>query len=119
KSGPACYGKEALAPGVPLSEGAQLLIERLDASDKPLWVLSWGGANVLAQALQHVRETRSGAEVQALCKKLRVYTISDQDDTGLWIRVNFPTIFYICSVHGWKEYGMAAWVGISGDILML
>ncbi|KAI1839368.1 hypothetical protein JX266_014421, partial [Neoarthrinium moseri] len=44
---------------------------------------------------------------------------SDQDDTGLWIRVNFPTIFYICSVHGWKEYGMAAWVGIAGDILML
>ncbi len=26
-------------------------------------------------------------------------------------------MFYICSVHGWKEYGMAAWTGISGDLL--
>lgn len=118
KSGPACYGKEALVKAAPLSEGAQFLIERLDASDKPLWVLSWGGANVLAQALQHVHATRSEAEAAQLRAKLRVYTISDQDDTGLWIRVKFPDVFFICSVHGWKEYGMATWIGIAGDILM-
>ncbi|RDW87849.1 hypothetical protein BP5796_03543 [Coleophoma crateriformis] len=118
KSGPACYGKEALEPDVPLSDGAALLIDRLDASSLPLWVLSWGGANVIAQALQHVQRTRSEAEGAQLRAKLRIYTISDQDDTGLWIRVSFPDIFYICSIHGWKEYGMAAWVGISGDILM-
>ncbi len=29
--------------------------------------------------------------------KLRVYTISDQDDSGPWIRKTFPTLFYIVS----------------------
>lgn len=114
KSGPAVYGKEAFK--LPLSEGAALLIDRLDASEQPLWILCWGGTNVLAQALDHVQKTRSAADAAQLRAKLRVYTISDQDDTGLWIRVNFPDVFYICSVHGWKEYGMAAWIGISGDI---
>jgi hypothetical protein len=118
KAGPASYGMEALQPGVPLSEGAALLVDRVDASTEPLWVLSWGGVNVLAQALQHVQERRSAEEAAAFCAKLRVYTISDQDDSGMWIRVRFPDVFYICSVHGWKEYGMATWVGISGDVLM-
>ncbi|KAJ4264253.1 hypothetical protein NW762_005447 [Fusarium torreyae] len=117
KSGPACYGKEALKEDNPLSEGTALLIDRLDASNEPLWVLSWGGANVIAQALQHVQRTRSPSAAAQLRQKLRVYTISDQDDTGLWIRVTFPDVFYICSVHGWKEYGMATWIGISGDLL--
>lgn len=46
---------------------------------------------------------------------MRVYAISDQDDTGMWIRVNFPDIFYIVSQHGWNQYGLAAWTGMSGD----
>ncbi|KAL4874696.1 hypothetical protein BJY04DRAFT_233397 [Aspergillus karnatakaensis] len=117
KSGPACYGREALADGVPLSTGSALLIEQLEASERPLWVLSWGGTNVIAQALQHIDRTRS-QDAKKLRSRLRVYAISDQDDTGMWIRVNYPDVFYICSVHGWKEYGMAAWVGISGDLLM-
>ncbi|PKS08797.1 hypothetical protein jhhlp_003406 [Lomentospora prolificans] len=117
QDGPALYGKEALEPGVPLSPGAKLLVDKLDASDEPLWVLSWGGANVLAQALHHVAQSRSKDEATRLRAKLRVYTISDQDDTGLWIRVTFPDVFYICSVHGWNEYGEAAWVGIAGDLL--
>jgi hypothetical protein len=117
KTGPALYGKEALGPSVPLSEGSALLIDRLDASERPLWVLGWGGANVIAQALDHVRRTRAESDAARLRAKLRVYTISDQDDTGLWIRVTFPDVFYICSLHAWGEYGMAAWVGISGDRL--
>lgn len=116
-AGPPLYGKEALEPDVPLSDGAASLVEKLEATDLPLWVLSWGGMNVLAQALQHIHRTRSEADAAKLRSKLRVYAISDQDDTGLWIRVKFPDIFYICSVHGWKDYGMAAWTGISGDLL--
>ncbi|KAF7197513.1 hypothetical protein HII31_01323 [Pseudocercospora fuligena] len=115
KTGPALYGKEALQPGVPMSDGAKLLIDRLDESDKPLWILCWGGTNVLAQALQHVRQTRSEDESHLLRSKMRVYAISDQDDTGAWIRREFPDIFYIASVHGWNQYGLAAWTGISGD----
>ena len=26
-----------------------------------------------------------------------------------------PDLFYIASVHGWNQYGLAAWTGISGD----
>ena len=117
KSGPPMYGKEALRPGVPLSDGASLLIESLDASELPLWVLCWGGTNVIAQALEEVRRTRSVDDAARLRAKLRVYDISDQDDTAAWIRISFPDVFYICSIHGWNEYGMAAWTGISGDLL--
>jgi Protein of unknown function (DUF1593) len=33
----------------------------------------------------------------------------------LWIRLHFPDVFYISSAHGWNQYGLAAWTGISGD----
>ncbi|KAK5064969.1 hypothetical protein LTR84_000804 [Exophiala bonariae] len=114
-TGPALYGKEALEKGIPLSEGANLLIQRLDESEEPLWILCWGGTNVLAQALQHVQTERSESEGVKFRSKMRVYAISDQDDTGMWIRYRFPDIFYIASAHGWNQYGLAAWAGISGD----
>lgn len=115
RSGPALYGREALGQDVPLSEGAALLIERVDETDDPLWILCWGGPNVLAQALRHVERGRSELDFAHFRSKIRVYAISDQDDTGPWIRRRFPDIFYICSVHGWKEYGNATWIAISGD----
>jgi len=118
KSGPACYGRQALADDCPVSEGSLALIDRADASDLPLWVLCWGGVNVLAQALKHVQSSRSADEARAFRSKLRVYTISDQDDSGAWIRFNFPDVVYICSIHGWNAYGNATWFGISGDIMV-
>ena len=113
-TGPSLYGKEALLPDVPLSEGAKRLLQYLEESKEPLWVLCWGGTNVLAQALQEV--DKQGAEHSALLRsRLRVYAISDQDDTGMYMRLKYPDIFYINSVHGWNQYGMATWTGISGD----
>lgn len=117
KTGPSLYGMEALKDGVPLADGAASLVHSVDESDEPLWVLCWGGINTLAQALQHVQRQRTASEFTLFCSKLRVYTISDQDDTGIWIRTNFPDIFYICSVHGWNEYGSATWTAISGDVI--
>ncbi|KAH9212286.1 hypothetical protein DL95DRAFT_391751 [Leptodontidium sp. 2 PMI_412] len=116
RTGPPVYGKRALDSDIPLSEGAALLIEQLSASDQPLWVLCWGGVNVLAQALQHIHKTKAPEVCAELRSRLYVYSISDQDDTGLWIRINYPDIFYICSVHGWNNYALATWTGISGDI---
>ncbi|CAG7921567.1 unnamed protein product [Penicillium olsonii] len=116
RSGPPVYGKEALLPGVALSGGAELLIEQLSASEDPLWVLCWGGTNVLAQALQHLDQTRPASVFHDLRSRIRVYAISDQDDTGHWIRTTYPDIFYICSIHGWNNYALATWTGISGDI---
>ena len=84
---------------------------------RPLWVPVWGGPNVLAQALWKVRATRSPKELQKFVAKLRVYTISDQDDSGPWIRKTFPELFYIASpgVHAGGAYHFSTWSGISGD----
>lgn len=90
------YGMAALDEPSP-SNASTALIAGVDASDEPLWVTAWGGANVLAEALSQVKNERSEEEVAAFVKKLRVYSISDQDDAGAWIRTNFPTLFYIVS----------------------
>ncbi|EQB56025.1 hypothetical protein CGLO_03987 [Colletotrichum gloeosporioides Cg-14] len=116
KSGPPVYGMTGVGADKPLTDGAQLLLERIEAaSEDPLWVLVWGGTNVLAQVLLTIRDKHSPEEAAKLRAKLRVYTISDQDDTSAWIRTQFPDIFYISSIHGWNQYGLAAWTGISGD----
>ncbi|KAL2212404.1 DUF1593-domain-containing protein [Sarocladium strictum] len=116
KSGYPKYGFEAMGDDTPLSEGAELLLQSITSpSNDPLWVLVWGGTNVLASVLAKIRADYSPQEAAALRTRLRVYAISDQDDTGAWIRTTFPDVFYIASVHAWNQYGMAAWTGISGD----
>lgn len=106
----------AVGQDIPLSAGGQLLYDRIVApSTQPLWILCWGGTNTLAQALVKIDDKFSPEDSQRLLSRIRVYAISDQDDTGAWIRNNFPDVFYIASVHGWNQYGMAAWTGISGD----
>jgi hypothetical protein len=94
--------------------GSRRLIAAADRADsRPLWVSVWGGSNTLAQALFDVRATRTAAQLNAFVAKLRVYTISDQDDAGPWLRQNFPGLFYIVSPG--TNYGGATWSGISGD----
>ena len=56
-------------------------------------------------------------EVSTFVSKLRIYAISDQDNTGAWIRLNFPHLRYIASIHAWNMYGLATWTGISGELL--
>jgi hypothetical protein len=111
------YGMHAVGKGMD-SPGSELLIKAVDREDpRPLWVPVWGGPNVLAQALWKVRETRSKAQLAKFVAKLRVYTISDQDDSGPWIRKNFPDVFYVASpgFHGGGAYHFSTWSGISGD----
>ncbi|REG94439.1 nucleoside hydrolase-like domain-containing protein [Algoriphagus antarcticus] len=101
------------------SPGSELLIKAVDKMDeRPLWVSVWGGANCLAQALWKVKNTRSEEDLKVFVDKIRVYTISDQDFAGPWIRQNFPGIFYIVDASAgdnWREYYKATWSGISGD----
>ncbi|HUV14049.1 MAG TPA: DUF1593 domain-containing protein, partial [Acidobacteriota bacterium] len=100
------------------SPGSQLIIEAVDREDsRPLWVSVWGGANCLAQALWEVRKTRSPEAVDEFVSKIRVYTISDQDDSGRWMRLQFPGLFYVVSPStvDHREYYRATWTGISGD----
>lgn len=117
KEGRADYGMNAVGPGMD-SDGSDLIIEAVDGDDShPVWVLVWGGPNCLAQALWKVKNMRTPNEVNKFVSKLRVYAISDQDDSGPWIRKTFENLFYIVSpgYHPFGGYHHATWTGISGD----
>ena len=113
KKGIPKYGMDGVGPGND-SEGSDWLIQTVDKEDeRPVWVTAWGGANVLAQALWKVRQNRTPAELDEFVKKIRVYTISDQDNSAYWIRTEFPDLFYIVSPG--NNYRHATWSGISGE----
>lgn len=115
-SGQSGYGMESVGAGKSTA-GSKLIIQAASKNDpRPLWISVWGGANTLAQALHDARKEKSEKEMEKLLSKLRVYTISDQDDAGKWIRKEFPSLSYIVTPSdSWKEYYKATWTGISGD----
>ncbi|MEQ8338554.1 MAG: DUF1593 domain-containing protein [Cyclobacteriaceae bacterium] len=114
KKGLPKYGMTGVGEGMD-SEGSDWIIDVLEEDDnRPLWISTWGGVNTLAQTLFKIRATKSKREVSRLIGKLRVYTISDQDDSGLWIRSNFPDLFYIVSPG--DNYGDATWTGINSVV---
>ena len=112
------YGMESVGDNKS-TPGSRMLEKAVDQSDNRfLWVSIWGGANTLAQTLWDVRKERNSEELERFISKIKVYTISDQDDAGHWIRKEFPGLFYIvspCAPSGWQEYYEATWTGIGGD----
>jgi len=114
KYGIAKYGMQGVGEGND-SPGSKLIIKILEKKDeRPLWICVWGGVNTLAQALYDIKNTKTEIEAKKLIAKLRVYTISDQDDSGVWIRKNFPDLFYIVSPG--DDYGSATWNAINSHI---
>lgn len=119
KTGMPVFGMGGVGEGMD-SEGSEWIIKVVDEEDdRPVWITAWGGANCLAQALWKVKQTRSKIELDKFVSKIRIYTISDQDDSGPWMRENFPNLFYIVSPgkeeNGSGGYHYATWCGISGD----
>jgi hypothetical protein len=117
-AGQSAYGMAAVGKGKS-SVGSQALMKAIERDDpRPLWICLWGGANTLAQALIDLRETHSAPEMERLVGRLRVSSISDQDDAGSWLRREFPELFYIVqpSSQNGEEYYYATWTGISGDL---
>jgi Cellulose-binding Sde182, nucleoside hydrolase-like domain/Cellulose-binding protein Sde0182, C-terminal domain len=111
KEGLPLYGMKGVGEGMD-SEGSDWIIKVLEEDDeRPLWIPTWGGVNTLAQALYKIEKTRSKKEAARLLAKLRVYTISDQDDSGIWIRNQFPGLFYVVSPG--DNYGQATWSAIN------
>ena len=97
------------------SEGSEWIIKELEKDDeRPLWIAIWGGSNTLAQALYKIKQTKNEKEIKKIIAKLRIYAISDQDDSGIWIRNNFPELFYIVSPG--DDYGGATWNAINSFI---
>ncbi|HLN72151.1 MAG TPA: nucleoside hydrolase-like domain-containing protein [Prolixibacteraceae bacterium] len=114
KQGLPQYGMMGVGEGKD-SQGSDWIIKVLEENDeRPLWIAVWGGSNTLAQALYKIKHTRTETEAKKLIAKLRVYTISDQDDSGIWIRNNFPDLFYVVSPG--DDYGSATWIAINSFI---
>ena len=117
RTGQVGYGMAFVGPDKG-SGGSRRLVEAVDRADaRPVWVSVWGGPNTLAQALWDVRASRPPAAVEKFVAKLRVYAISDQDDSGAWIRREFPHLCYIVTPSNptsYVEYYRATWSGISG-----
>jgi hypothetical protein len=117
-SGQPAYGMAATGPGKS-SPGSQALLKAIELEDpRPLWICLWGGVNTLAQSLIDLRAAHSAADVDRMISRLRVSSISDQDDAGPWIRREFPTLLYVVkpSLPDGEEYYSATWTGISGDL---
>lgn len=111
------YGMGAIDPAHPSPAALALVAAAGRESPQPLWIAAWGGTNTLAEALAHARLTLAPGQLKALITRLRVYSISDQDDAGPWIRREFPDLFYIVSpsTPDGSDYARATWTGISGD----
>src|SRR5579863_9429773 len=111
RHGLAVYGMAGVGEGHD-SPGSELIVQVLKKKDdRPVWFVVWGGPNTLAQALWRIRQGMPAAEAGAIYKKVRVYTISDQDDSGPWIRKTFPPIFFVVSPG--YNYAHATWLGMS------
>jgi len=116
KRGQPHYGMSHVGEGYD-TEASDWIIHVVDQPDpRPVWIVDWGGAADLAQALYKVRATRTPEQVKAFVAKLRVYSISYQDDAGPWARQNFPHLFWIASINAFSHYDSATWTGISGDV---
>lgn len=98
------------------SQGSELLIRLADEDDtRPIYVAAWGGANTLAQAIWHVKQTRSAEELKRFVRKFRIYTITDQDmqynmrmdraySSHMWLRKEFSDdLQFIWDEGTWQE----------------
>ncbi len=95
------YGMSAV--GERGSAGANLIIKAVDKSDpRPVWLLAWGGANTIAQAIWTVQHTRSEEELAAFLSKIRVYDLAGQDDAGAWMAKTFPDLLVIRNALAYK-----------------
>lgn len=111
KKGLPVYGMQGVGVNQD-SEGSNWIVDQLMKSDdRPIWFSIWGGPNTLAQALFKIKSTLSAAQAAKIYQKVRIYTISDQDDSGPWIRKNFPDIFFV--VTPGYSYSNATWLGMS------
>jgi hypothetical protein len=71
-----------------------------------VWILIWGGANTLAQAVYDIDHGDMDASGKSmLLSKIRAYDIAGQDDAGGWIAYNYPEVTYLRSVFQYR--GMA------------
>ncbi len=81
------------------TEASEHIIAVVDRNDaRPVWVVVWGGAMDLAQALWKVEHTRSREARARFVAKLRLYQSNWQDTGSVWIWEHVPDLFYMQSI---------------------
>ncbi|HEU6447189.1 MAG TPA: nucleoside hydrolase-like domain-containing protein [Verrucomicrobiae bacterium] len=71
--------------------GEQLIIDTLlDKDPRPVYVLSWGGANTTASALWKLKTEYPKEKFDYAVSRIRIYCIWYQDGGGGWIQTNIP-----------------------------
>lgn len=113
------------------SAGSDLIIKLADEKDdRPLWILTWGGGNTVAQAIWKVQHERSSSQLKKFLNKLRIYTITDQDreqfrfkhekSSHYWMRKAFAAdLFFIWDESAWlyqNATGKNKWNEYARDI---
>jgi len=85
------------------TEGSRWIVKQIVNSADPIWIVIWGGATDLMQAIQDAKKSLCETDFTHFCKKIRVYSIGDQyDKSGNWIRENCPEIFYITAYNCYR-----------------
>jgi len=95
------------------SAGSELIVQvASENDDRPVWVQAWGGGNTLAQTIWRVQKERSEEDLKAFLRKMRMYTITDQDrgsrdsfdsSSHYWMREEFEEdLFFIWDECAWK-----------------
>jgi hypothetical protein len=125
KRGQSFIGKDNDSPG------SDLIIKLAgEKDDRPLWVLVWGGGNTVAQSIWRVQQDRTPAQLAEFLRKLRVYTITDQDrgqgkapyegSSHFWLRKEFPKdLVFIWDESAWNfqnSTGRSNWQKYATDI---
>jgi hypothetical protein len=110
-------------PGIPgpgkENPGSDLIIQVVDASPGPVWVLDWVGQPQqfeLSQALWQVSQSRTPAELAAFVAKIRAnyVIVARQPGTpGHWLEENFPELFLM----GSRSTSVRAFRGLSDNDL--
>jgi len=115
------------------TDGSRLIIKVVDEADddRPVWCLAWGSANTLAQAIWRVKQERSPKELQKFLRKIRLYTITDQDmvyamrmdrdySSHMWLREEFSNdLMMIWDESAWlaqNENGKKDWDSYAENI---
>ncbi len=81
------------------TEASEHIITVVDREDpRPVWVVVWGGAMDLAQALWKVEHTRNREERSRFVAKLRLCQSNWQDTGSVWIWEHVPDLFFLQSI---------------------
>ncbi|MDO8587714.1 MAG: DUF1593 domain-containing protein [Armatimonadota bacterium] len=94
--------RNALGPGCD-TEASDWIISAVEKPDpRPIWIVMWGGARELAQAISKMERGGDTARLAAFRSKVRVYAIGDQDAGCAWIKTHHPNAFYITARHAYR-----------------